>query len=312
MSRRLDERIRLGTMMMAALLVCASLIGAPPVNVPAVNAQPPPVPTSPLAPPPPPKRLCEAQELAVQRADQDIVRHNAQRHLFELPREQAAYDAYNVEANAVNQQLATAKANLRRCLDVLQRIVDPGLLAQVTPRQIDKTTTAKNQVPQGYTLPYPAGGKQGYAVPKQSPARELYDVVRKISPPRKTKVTGPLQGQQRPAVGDHDPAYPGGRVGKDAKGGSAVSLDHVVSLAELFHMPGFLALSPENMIMVANTAVGLQWLTFTANRAKQSRSAGDILGTDPNWQAAQVALENQVRSQLLRLIQDLLELQGGP
>ncbi|WP_141717589.1 hypothetical protein [Nocardia altamirensis] len=248
----------------------------------------------------------------MQRADQGIVRHNAQRNLFELPREQAAYNAYNAEANTLNQQLATAKANLRRCLDVLQRIVDPGLLSQVTPRQIERTTAAKNKVPQGYTLPYPAGGKQGYAVPTDSPARELYKVVRSISPPSKSKVTGPLQGQLRPAVNDPDQAYPGGRVGKDAKGGSAVSLDHVVSLAEMFHMPGFLGLTPENMIMLANAAAGLQWLTFTANRAKQSRSAGDILGVDPNWQAAQVALEDQVRSQLLRLIQDLLELQGGP
>ncbi|WP_280308375.1 hypothetical protein [Nocardia abscessus] len=307
MAHRPAESSRLGIVMTAALLVCAVLVGAP---VGSAQPPPPPLPTTTQPAPKPPKRLCEAQEVAVERVEQAIAQHNARPNVFD-PRQRAAYEAYNAEARRLNQEYATAKDNLRRCVGTVQRLADVGLSAQASPRQIDSANAAKNKVPPGYTLPYPSGGKQGYSVPRQSPARKLYEVMREISPPSKSKVTGPLQGQSRPAVGDRDPAYPGGRIGKDAKGGSAVSLDHVVPLAELFHMPGFLALTPEYMIMVANAALDLQWLSFSANRAKGSRSIGDILGVDPNWQTAQVALENRVRAELMRVIQDLLEFQGG-
>ncbi|MFF0154007.1 hypothetical protein [Micromonospora sp. NPDC005203] len=54
----------------------------------------------------------------------------------------------------------------------------------------------------------------------------------------------------------------------------------------------------------------LQWLSFSSNLSKSSRSSAAMAGVDPAWQASQVALENSRRTKLLDTIQKLLKSQG--
>jgi hypothetical protein len=75
-------------------------------------------------------------------------------------------------------------------------------------------------------------------------------------------------------------------IGRNASGGSAVSPDHIVPLAEIVNMPGFTRLSPQNMDVVTRAPVNFPWLSWPANLSKQSRSVAAMTGVDPVWQAA--------------------------
>ena len=56
--------------------------------------------------------------------------------------------------------------------------------------------------------------------------------------------------------------------------------------------------------------MNLQWLPSEVNeRIKNSRSAADMKGVDPQWQNQQIALQDQKRRELTELIAQLADSQ---
>jgi len=58
---------------------------------------------------------CERQVAELRSVQEQIDVHNAKPHVFELPREQAKYDAYNAEADQLDAAQQRALDNLREC-----------------------------------------------------------------------------------------------------------------------------------------------------------------------------------------------------
>jgi hypothetical protein len=271
--------------------------------------------------PPPDAGPCNPQVQALYATSQAIARHNAQPHLFQVPRQQAALAAYNAEAAQLDAAQDGARANLASCLSALESLAGVDL---AIPQEFGTTPTpltrgqldrARAAVPQGYREPAPPPGTR-WQVPTASPLRPLYDVLRGASPTKQLarSETVRLQGRTRPRVGDPDPSRPGRVIlGTELANGrvrSTVSPDHIVSLAEIVTLPGFARLTPENMLLVANAPANLQWLSWETNMAKSSRSARDLAGIDPAWQQTQSRLEDRVRALLIRTIDQLLRSQG--
>ena len=75
-------------------------------------------------------------------------------------------------------------------------------------------------------------------------------------------------------------------------------------------MRGFTKLKPEYMYVVTRAPINYQWLSRGANSSKQSRSVAGMSRVDPAWQAEQIALEQQVRSQLQDIVNKFLTIQG--
>lgn len=270
------------------------------------------VPTSPAAAAP--QNLCAAQVAAAEAIVAQIQAHNAQPHLFELPDQQAAYEAYNAEAAALDAQRNTIKANLQTCLDAMEALADSqnGSAGLNPPPETTRKSIedAAKQVPPGFTPPPPPLAGRNWRVPKTSPLRPLYDTLRAGNPGNLGNVR--LQGASRPSAGSADPAYPaasGRTIGLFKRGDPAASPDHIIPLAEILYMPNFLKLTPQNMYVVTRAPVNLQWMSEGANLSKQSRSVAAMSGVDPQWQAAQVQLENQVRQKLQDLINKLVSSQ---
>jgi len=262
---------------------------------------------------------CQAEETALAQVDQKISAHNAKPHVFEVPRQAAQAAAYDAEANALNAEAQTARSNLHACLQrvlqrdqALQELADqqPGSPSIPTPRAdtLQKIADALAKLPPNYVSPVRGSSPSGsWRVDKNSVMRPVFDVLRSVSPPRGWGPNVTLQGARRPNVGDRDPAgHPRNTIGRTVRGDPNVSPDHIIPLAEIVHMPGFLKLNPNNMYSVVNAPLNLQWMSRPANNAKNSMSAGLVYGFEPGWRASQVVLENQVRAQLRDIITRLL------
>jgi hypothetical protein len=267
------------------------------------------------AAPSPPASLCAAQTAALLSLRQRIAAHNAKPHVFEVPRQSAALAAYNAEAARLEAEKATVTANLKTCIDAMETLADSANTSlEVKPLRSDlraKIVQAKSSIPAGWRPPPPPAPGKRWFVPKGTPLRPLYDVLRDGNPGKVGNVT--LRGAQRPAIGDRDPAYPassGRRIGTNADGDSKVSPDHIVPLTQIVNMPGFTRLSPEGMYVVTRAPVNFQWMSVPANTSKNSRSVAGMSGVDPKWQADQVILAEQVRRQLQDIIDKLLRIQG--
>ncbi|OBH01575.1 hypothetical protein [Mycobacterium sp. E3247] len=70
----------------------------------------------------------------------------------------------------------------------------------------------------------------------------------------------------------------------------AVVVDHIVPIAQLMYVPGFLQLPAEYMYVVANSPRNLQWMSAYANGMKNSNSAARIGDADPGWLQQQLQL----------------------
>jgi hypothetical protein len=256
-----------------------------------------------------PAGFCAAQQAAFDAIKAQITAHNAQPHVFELPRQQAAFNAYNAEAASLEAQQDAALAKVESCLDAMETLEDAGNtslplkpLPDSTRQQLDQ---AKAKVPATWTpRAAPPAGRR-WEVPRTDPARRVYDILRRDNPARNLG-NATLQGRPRPVAGARDPAYPNGVIGRFPNGASKVHADHIVPLAEIVNMPNFMKLSPENMWALTRAPVNLQWLSMRANTAKSSLSVLDMTAVDPAWQASQGALQNQVRQQLQDMINKLL------
>lgn len=89
-----------------------------------------------------------------------------------------------------------------------------------------------------------------------------------------------------------------------------MSADHIVPKVEIIYLPRFMDLTPENMWLVLNAPLNLQWLPTAVNsKNKNSRSAADMQGVDLDWQREQVDLQDQKRRELTELIAQLADSQ---
>jgi hypothetical protein len=262
-----------------------------------------------------PADLCTDQIAALEAVKAQIDAHNAAPHVFLIPDQQAAANAYNAEAQQLNAARDAAVANLQTCTDAMEALANADSATADLPVVPDNVKTdidaAKTQIPAGWTPPAPPAAGKNWRVPMNSPLRPLYDVLRENNPgPLGTAV---LRSNPRPTVGAPDPAYPTstGRVfGTNAGGASAASPDHIIPLAEIVNLPNFTKLNAQNMYAVSRAPLNYQWLSWGANLSKQSRSVAAMSGVDPGWQASQVRLENEVRAQLQDIIDKLLKSQG--
>ncbi|MEU0539108.1 hypothetical protein ABZ319_04500 [Nocardia sp. NPDC005978] len=261
-------------------------------------------------------QACQAEQAELNDVRTRIDVHNAQPHLFTLPQQQAQANAYDAEAGALNSEQTADAARLAACRATKAQLADGQPVRQFTPRVITLVDDAKKKVPNGYVPPSPPPvqpGKQATAVTPE--LRPLFTVLRDNSPPSNIP-RWVLQGEQKGSIGDPDPSmHPTGNgvILPRPKFPNIpwVDADHLVPLARILYIPGFLQLSAENMLAVVNAPLNLQWLSGPANLSKQSRSACVLLNCDPTWVAMQVALEDALLVQLEQIIRELVANQGG-
>jgi len=259
-----------------------------------------------------PDKLCAEPLSAATSLKARIDAHNARPHQFVLPRQQAAYAAYNAEAQRLNLEQTRVLGRLRNCVEAMKTLEDTAAgsppLTPPTSRTVDKIRAGAAEVPANWQRPPRPPQNQYWRVPDE--LRPLYEALRGVSPPPAFRTRSvPLRGQPRPAPGSPDPAYPGTTIARRTNSASDVSPDHIISLAEMMQMRGFLKLRPENMYQVVNARMNLQWLSKPANDSKSSRSVAGMSGVDPAWKQSQIQLENQVRRQLQQAIDTLLKSQ---
>jgi hypothetical protein len=292
-------KVNLCAKLVAAIVSGAVLVGANLATAAAVQPNP---------------NRCAAQTAAANALAEQIAAHNARPHVFELPRQAAQAAAYDAEAAQLNTARATAIANLQACAEAMTALMDEGPnsapIRPATPERIRSIDDARSKVPPDWQPSGPPPTGKGWHVPKNSPARPVYDALRKDNPGENFG-TPNLQGKPRPQVGDPDPAYPGRTIAATGpRHQPSVSPDHIISLAEIIQMRGFMKLNAENMYLVTRAPVNYQWLSRPSNWSKGSRSVADMSRVDPAWQAEQVELQNRIRTQLQDIIDKLIKSQG--
>jgi hypothetical protein len=247
---------------------------------------------------------CQSQQAALDAVNADIATHNAKPHLFTLPQQQAAFDAYNAEKSQLDSRGAAAEQNLRSCRDAFNKASEGGPLVKPTQDWIDKLNDAKSKLPPGYEPPRTPPTNSSGSTLIDPPMKPVFTQMRAnnlgdstLKPPNKVG-----------SVGDPDPARPGATIPglKSDPSKPAVVPDHIVPLAQMMYMPGFLKLPAEQMYMVANSPLNLQWMSAAANAARSSGSAARVLNADPKWLEQQLALEESTRTKLQDVINQLL------
>ncbi|WP_139245880.1 hypothetical protein [Geodermatophilus amargosae] len=139
----------------------------------------------------------------------------------------------------------------------------------------------------------------------------LYRTLRGRSPTTELRYSQEhLQGQPRPSANDPNPARADHRpLGLNGRGLSKVSPDHIIPLVELIQLPGFLKLSPENMLRVINSPVNLQWLPTGVNQGMAHDGALRVANPDMAWVFKQLTLRGTTRLKVLEQIEMLNQLQ---
>ncbi|MFC4535768.1 hypothetical protein [Sphaerisporangium dianthi] len=255
---------------------------------------------------PPPARLCAAQTATLLAFKARVAAHNAKPHHFLLPRQAAAYSAYNAEAARLRAEQPGIVARLRACIDAMLVLADgkPNSPAVPTPtkRAEKRIADALNKLPAGWRPPPPPARGKNWEVP--APLQPLYLALRSHNP--REMGAAALQGRLPPVPGSRDPAYPpssGMTIG-------GLTPDHINPLAQVIQMPGFTELTPRNMFLMAHAPINLQWMSYKANLSKSSRSVLGMSDVSPAWKALQVQLEDRTRRRLQDIIDKLLKSQG--
>ncbi|MGA5543212.1 hypothetical protein ACPCIR_15275 [Mycobacterium sp. NPDC051198] len=229
-----------------------------------------------------------------------------------------AYDHAAVEVfNAEKAQLEADRSALMPRIDACDAAVevltpkDPsGLqLATASAAQRLAVDNARKGIPAGYQ---PQSVRKGdrETVPKGAPERPLYEALRGDNP-RSVPKDVRLAGAAAPPAGAPDPVYPGQKIGETPAGDAKVTPDHIVPLAELIKLPGFLKLTSDQMYLLSQAPLNYRWMSWTANAAENSGSAARILPEpDRNWAGKQMQLQNETRNQLRDIINNLVTANG--
>lgn len=252
------------------------------------------------ATPPPPTgapSACSAQRSAVDAINGEIDAHNARPHTFELPREQAGFDAYNAEAAEIRGRATGIQHKLDSCLAAAMQL-SGGPFSRL-----------QAGVPNALTQLIKSGRFTGPN--RQEDVQELLDVLDENAQEYDDAwADAQLQDHQsQPKVGDDDPARPGQTIGADAQGDPQVTPDYVIPLSDILAMPKFLDLNPESMWMVTMSPLNREWLSDQAAMARRSPSVAAYTRTDEKWLKDQAELADGIRSQLQQLIDQLAESQ---
>lgn len=226
----------------------------------------------------------------------------------------SAVDAFNAEKVQLEAERTEFMPRLDACDAAITALTpkDPSGLQLATPSAAQRLAidNAKKGIPAGYQPP-PARKGDREVVPRDAPERPLYDALRDGNPGNVPKDVS-LAGKAAPQPGAPDPVYPGLRIGETKAGDAKVSPDHIVPLAELIKLPGFLKLTADQMYLLSQVPLNYQWLSWTANTAKNSASAARMLTkADGNWAGKQIQLQNETRNQLQDVINNLVKANGG-
>lgn len=265
---------------------------------------------------------CDKERGVYDQLEAQRVAHNAKPHVFSLPQQQAAFNAYGAEAERGRAMQAAAAEALAACLETVRletvrleadqleadRLIagEPGSppVKPATRGQIQSVNEAAKSVDPNRLHSGSEAGQKGHRV-----ASDLRPVWQALRPSPGELGNFKLQGTPRPKGGVPEISRPGRVIGVKKKGDSMVSGDHIVPLAELIERPDFVLLSAENMISVANARCNLQWMASPLNSIKGSKSMAFVGGLDDAFWAAQYQLEANKLSEIDRLIQLLLRIQ---
>lgn len=210
--------------------------------------------------------------------NQEIAAHNAKPHLFELPREQAGFDAYNAEAAMLNAKGDAAQARLDSCV-----------VAAVTLSGSPKGPGIPVAMPS--TLPQLIKNARFTAPSRQQEVEDLVGVLDDAAQEYDDEWTNQqLQDKPQPQVGDPDPAFDDQEIGADAQGGPQVTPDYIIPLSDILAMPKFMDLNPESMWMITMSPVNRQWISDQAVLAKNSPSVAVVADVNDAWLKAQLEL----------------------
>jgi hypothetical protein len=239
---------------------------------------------------------CSAQLAAVDAINREVDAHNAKPHTYELPSQQAGFDAYNAEAADIRARGATVQANREKCFAAALRL-SGGLLAPVAA-----------PVPDGLTQLIKSGRFRG--ANRQEDVDELIDTLDENAQKYdEAWADAELQDQRQPKPGDTDPARPGASVGTDAQGGPQVPPDWVVPLSDILKMPKFMQLDAESMWMVTMSPLNREWVSSQGAMARRSPSVAAVSATSDDWLKNQKKLADQTRGQLEQIIEQLADSQ---
>lgn len=251
-----------------------------------------------------PAQDCQAQAEALDLDRQRVDRHNATPHVFP-PSQRARFDAYNAEAAQIRAKVRADIGALDACRRAVRALEHGKPLPKPKAATLDSIRKALDRIPGSYTAPSRTPrDKNGNArvVPELKP---LHEALRGITPTG-VRPTDLLQGKPQPAVGDRDPSVASGGPPIGSKPGRpdepAVAADHIITLAEMLYLPGFVRLPPEYIYKMANSPLNLQWM---------SQSAVTMANFDPQWRKEQTALEDAIRSRLTDLIDEIRKGLGG-
>lgn len=266
---------------------------------------------------------CDKERGVYDQLEAQRVAHNAKPHVFSLPQQQAAFNAYGAEAERGRAMQAAAAEALAACLETVRletvrleadqleadRLIagEPGSppVKPATRGQIQSVNDAAKGVDPNRLHSGSQADRGGYRVPPD--LRPLWWALRRSNPGELGNFK--LLGTPRPKGGVPEISRPGRVIGVKKNGDSMVSGDHIVPLAEVIERPDFILLSAENMISVANARCNLQWMASLLNSIKGSKSMAFVGGLDDAFWAAQYQLEANKLSEIDRLIQLLLRIQ---
>jgi hypothetical protein len=280
---RSSRRTHLALRTVAAGAAAAAIFGLAP-SLPVANAQPR------LG-----ESVCTGPRADAAALQQEIAAHNAKPHLFELPRERAAFDAYNAEAAALRSRVVAVDTRLTSCLAAALKLSGPasgpGIPAAMPASLPQLVRSARTGAPS-----------------RQQEIEELISVLDDAAQEYDDAWADQvLQNKPQPEVGDTDPAFDDRAIGADESGEPQVTPDYVIPLSDILEMPKFLQLSPESMWMVTMSPVNRQWISDQAVLAKHSPSVAQFAGMDDSWLQAQLKLVDTVRQQLQDAIDMLAE-----
>lgn len=240
--------------------------------------------------------VCTGPRSEMAAINQEILAHNAKPHTFTVPQEQAAADAYNAEAAALNSRADAIQLRLDSCLVAATKLSNwptgPGIPAAMPSKLPQLIKSARINAPS-----------------QQEAAEKLLEVLDDAAQEYDDEWANQvLQDEKQPAPGDPDPAFPGGTIGTDASG-PQVTPGYVIPLSDILEMGKFMSLTPENMWMVTMSPVNRQWISDQAALAKNSPSVAAVSGLDDAWVQQQSELADSVRQKLLDAIEMLLKSQ---
>lgn len=226
----------------------------------------------------------------------------------------SAVDSYNAEKAQLESERTALLPRVEACESAARAITskDPLAppLAKPNPAQRDAIAAALTKIPPGYQ-PQPVRRGNREVIPDKAPERPLYEELRKGNP-GSMPPDSRLAGKAAPKVNSSDPAFPARKIRAGRTGKSKVTPDHIVPLAELIKMRGFLKLTPEQIFAISRLPMNFQWLSWAANMGKNSGSAARLLpGADANWVGRQVQMQDETRSKLQEIIDDLVKANEG-